>query len=122
MASVLVSQDAIEGCRGVIGGVLFGAFATGIIPGETAGTYWGLAPLETWILAAVLYIAGVAIVRAISREARRPASEISCSARSSALSIPLGILFAFMALEVVEVDLRDVFDHMGAHLFPPDLQ
>jgi len=52
--------------------VLFGAFATGIVPGETAGTYWGLAPLETWILAAVLYIAGVAIVRATASDARSP--------------------------------------------------
>ena len=50
--------------------VLFGAYATGIIPGETAGTYWGLAPLETWVLAAVLYIAGVAIVRATASDAR----------------------------------------------------
>ena len=50
--------------------VLFGAFATGLIPGEAAGTYWGLAPLETWIIAAVLYIAGVAIVRAAFPDTR----------------------------------------------------
>jgi purine-cytosine permease-like protein len=43
--------------------VTFGAYATGLIPGEAAGTYWGLAPPETWILAGVLYVAGVWIVR-----------------------------------------------------------
>lgn len=50
--------------------VLFGAYATGLIPGEAAGTYWGLAPLETWIIAAVLYTAGVAIVRAGTPDVR----------------------------------------------------
>jgi purine-cytosine permease-like protein len=50
--------------------VLFGAYATGLIPGEAAGTYWGLAPLETWILAGILYLAGVAIVRATTSDAR----------------------------------------------------
>lgn len=43
--------------------VLFGAWATGIVPGENPNRYWGPAPLLGWILAGVLYIAFVALVR-----------------------------------------------------------
>jgi purine-cytosine permease-like protein len=46
--------------------VLYGAWATGIIPGENPNRYWGPAPLEAWAAAAVLYIVFVAITRAIA--------------------------------------------------------
>ena len=36
--------------------VLFGAWATGIVPGENANRYWGPAPLLAWALGGVLYI------------------------------------------------------------------
>jgi purine-cytosine permease-like protein len=44
--------------------VLFGVYATGIMPGEDPNRYWGPGPLEAWVLAAVLYIVFVAAVRA----------------------------------------------------------
>jgi cytosine permease len=45
--------------------VLFGAYATGIVPGEDPNRYWGPGPLEGWALAAVLYIAFVWVARAM---------------------------------------------------------
>jgi purine-cytosine permease-like protein len=45
--------------------VLFGAWATGIVPGENPNRYWGPAPLLAWLLGAVLYIAFVAIARSV---------------------------------------------------------
>jgi purine-cytosine permease-like protein len=45
--------------------VFYGAWATGIVPGENPNRYWGPGPLEGWILAAVLYIAFVWIARAV---------------------------------------------------------
>jgi purine-cytosine permease-like protein len=45
--------------------VLFGAWATGIVPGENPNRYWGPGPLEAWALSAVLYIVFVAITRAV---------------------------------------------------------
>ena len=36
--------------------VVFGAFATGTMPGFSASRYWGLASLETWVLGVVLYV------------------------------------------------------------------
>ena len=45
--------------------VLFGAWATGIVPGENPNRYWGPAPLLAWALAAVLYIAFVWATRAL---------------------------------------------------------
>lgn len=43
--------------------VIFGAYGTGIMPGASSSRYWGVAPLEAWLLAAILYIVGVAVVR-----------------------------------------------------------
>lgn len=43
--------------------VLFGAWGTGIFPGENPNRYWGPAPLAAWALAGALYIAFVAIAR-----------------------------------------------------------
>ncbi|HWF54966.1 MAG TPA: cytosine permease [Solirubrobacteraceae bacterium] len=43
--------------------VVFGAYATGIMPGENASRYWGPATLISWALAGVLYLAFVGIVR-----------------------------------------------------------
>ena len=45
--------------------VLFGAWATGIVPGEDANRYWGPAPLLAWALAGVLYIGFVWATRAL---------------------------------------------------------
>ncbi|HEY1367383.1 MAG TPA: hypothetical protein VGF23_09730 [Gaiellaceae bacterium] len=48
--------------------IIFGAYATHLFTflGENSTRYWGPAPLEAWALAGVLYIAGVAIVRAVA--------------------------------------------------------
>ncbi len=45
--------------------VLFGAWATGIVPGENPNRYWGPGPLEAWAMAAVLYVVFVAITRVV---------------------------------------------------------
>jgi hypothetical protein len=45
--------------------VVFGAYATGIMPGEDPNRYWGPATLIAWVMAAVLYAAFVAIVRSV---------------------------------------------------------
>jgi purine-cytosine permease-like protein len=44
--------------------VAFGAYATGIMPGENASRYWGPATLISWAMAGALYIAFVGILRA----------------------------------------------------------
>jgi purine-cytosine permease-like protein len=48
------------------GAVFFGAWANGLVPGEDPNRYWGIPPLEAWVLAGVTYIAGVAITRALA--------------------------------------------------------
>ena len=45
--------------------VLFGAWGSGIFPGENPSTYWGIAPVEAWVLGAVGYVALVAIARVV---------------------------------------------------------
>jgi purine-cytosine permease-like protein len=49
--------------------VAFGAYATGIMPGENANRYWGPATLIAWLMAGVLYAAFVGIVRAATPRA-----------------------------------------------------
>ncbi len=49
--------------------VLFGAWATGIFPGENPNRYWGPAPLEAWVMAGALYLAFVALARAMVPQA-----------------------------------------------------
>lgn len=44
--------------------VAFGAYATGIMPGENASRYWGPATLIAWAMAGILYGAFVGILRA----------------------------------------------------------
>src|SRR5262249_43003536 len=44
--------------------VLYGTWATGILPGEDPNRYWGPGPLEAWVMAGVLYIVFVGIARA----------------------------------------------------------
>jgi purine-cytosine permease-like protein len=39
--------------------VAYGAFATALWPGEDPSRYWGPAPLTAWIMAGVVYTAGV---------------------------------------------------------------
>ena len=43
--------------------VVFGAWATGIFPGENPNRYWGPAPLLTWIIAVGLYLLFVWITK-----------------------------------------------------------
>jgi len=43
--------------------VFFGAWASGIVPGEDPSRLWGIPPLESWVLGGVTYVAGVALVR-----------------------------------------------------------
>ena len=49
--------------------VLYGTWATGILPGENPNRYWGPAPLEAWVMAGVLYIVFVALTRAVAPKA-----------------------------------------------------
>lgn len=48
--------------------IVYGAYATHLFTflGESSTVYWGPAPLEAWVMAGVLYIVGVAIVRAVA--------------------------------------------------------
>jgi len=48
------------------GAVFFGAWASGIVPGEDPTRLWGIPPLEAWVLGGVTYIAGVALVQALA--------------------------------------------------------
>ena len=50
--------------------VIFGAYATGIMPGEDPNNYWGPAPLFAWILAGGLYVIGVALTRAVAKDVK----------------------------------------------------
>jgi purine-cytosine permease-like protein len=43
-----------------------GGYGSGIWPGEDPTRYWGFLILETWLLAAMLYIVGVAITQAVA--------------------------------------------------------
>jgi purine-cytosine permease-like protein len=46
--------------------VLYGTWATGILPGENPNRYWGPGPLEAWVMAGVLYIVFVVLARALA--------------------------------------------------------
>jgi hypothetical protein len=48
--------------------VLYGGYATHLFTflGESSTRYWGPAPLEAWLLAGTLYVAGVALVLAVA--------------------------------------------------------
>src|SRR2546430_17215189 len=46
--------------------VIFGGYATGIMPGEDSSIYLGPAPLFAWILAGGLYLVGVGVTRAVT--------------------------------------------------------
>jgi purine-cytosine permease-like protein len=51
--------------------VAFGAYGSGIFPGEKSSTYW-FAPLpEAWALAGIGYLAAVALVRALADDPRK---------------------------------------------------
>jgi hypothetical protein len=50
------------------GAVFFGAWASGIVPGEDPSRLWGIPPLEAWVLGGVTYIAGVALTRSVARD------------------------------------------------------
>ena len=43
--------------------VAFGSYGSGIWPGESASRLWGIAPLEAWLLAGLVYLGIVAVVR-----------------------------------------------------------
>ena len=45
--------------------VVFGAYATGIFPGESSSRYWGPATLISWAMAGLLYALFVAILRSV---------------------------------------------------------
>jgi len=51
----------VPGLAALVPAVLVGTIGSGVFPG-LADQYWGLPALEGWALAAVLYIAGVAVV------------------------------------------------------------
>jgi purine-cytosine permease-like protein len=47
-----------------------GAYASGLLPGESATRYWGLPPVEAWIIAGVLYVVFVGITRMMTSNVR----------------------------------------------------
>jgi purine-cytosine permease-like protein len=48
--------------------VAFGGYGSGIFPGESSSTFW-FAPLpEAWALAAICYLAAVAVIHAVSKD------------------------------------------------------
>jgi purine-cytosine permease-like protein len=51
-----------------VAAVLYGGYATHLFTflGESSTRYWGPAPLEAWLLAGTLYVAGVALVLAVA--------------------------------------------------------
>jgi cytosine permease len=60
-----INVPAFVSCLIAIG---FGAYATHLFTflGENSSRYWGPAPLEAWAMAGVLYVVGVAVVRAVA--------------------------------------------------------
>jgi cytosine permease len=48
------------------GAVFFGAWASGIVPGEDPTRLWGIPPPEAWVLGGVTYVAGVWLVQALA--------------------------------------------------------
>jgi hypothetical protein len=48
------------------GAVFFGAWASGLVPGEDATRLWGIPPLEAWALGGVTYVAGVWLAQALA--------------------------------------------------------
>jgi purine-cytosine permease-like protein len=54
------------GLVALCGSVFFGAWASGIVPGEDPTRLWGIPPLEAWVLGGVTYIAGVWLVQALA--------------------------------------------------------
>jgi purine-cytosine permease-like protein len=54
------------GLIALCGAVFFGAWASGIVPGEDSTRLWGIPPLEAWVLGGVTYVAGVALVQAFA--------------------------------------------------------
>lgn len=69
--------------------VIFGAYGTGIMPGASKSRYWGIAPLEAWLLAAVLYVLGVAVVRRVVPDVRRA---LGFDRHAAAASVPAGAI------------------------------
>ncbi len=51
--------------------VIFGAYATGIMPGASTTRYWGDAPAEAWVLSGILYIVFVAVARVVVPNVKR---------------------------------------------------
>ena len=63
------SQTAWVNWPGLIalcGAVFFGAWASGIVPGEDGTRLWGIPPLESWVLGGVTYVAGVWLVQQLA--------------------------------------------------------
>lgn len=81
--------------------VAFGGYATGLMPGEDPNTYWGPAPLEAWILAGGLYIVGVAITRAVTRDVK---SALGFASSSAAEQVTPGVI----------VDMSTAAESVGA--------
>jgi purine-cytosine permease-like protein len=55
-------QANVPGLLAIAAGLVVGGFTGGIF---TASTTWGIGPLQAWAAATVVYLAGVAVVRAV---------------------------------------------------------
>jgi hypothetical protein len=66
----------VPGVLALLIAVAYGIVTTGVFSGGAPGWYWsswGVAALETWLLAAVLYVALTALVRGRSERSARKA-------------------------------------------------
>jgi purine-cytosine permease-like protein len=78
------------------GAVFFGAWASGIVPGEDPTRLWGIPPLEAWVLGGVTYIAGVALTRALARNRLKEALGFSRAVRDE--TVPSGAVIDIASL------------------------
>jgi purine-cytosine permease-like protein len=78
------------------GAVFFGAWASGIVPGEDPSRLWGIPPLEAWLLGGVTYLAGTALTRAIASDRLREALGFSRIVRDD--TVPAGAVIDIASL------------------------
>ena len=85
------------GVIALVAAVAFGGYGSGIWPGEDSSRYWGFLILETWVLAIVLYLAGVAITRAFA--GARVKQALGFSRDALAMNVPPGAIIDIGSVE-----------------------
>ena len=93
------------GALALLAAVVFGGYGSGIWPGENPSRYWGFVILETWVLAAVLYIVGVAITQ-VSVGAHLK-SALGFSRDALAMNVDPGAIVDLASAEVIGTRSQD---------------